>query len=131
MAFVVTAPIAAVGACMPEASRLRSAAAALAVACLVPCAYAAWQLHARESPFAATLATVGALACGAFAATTLLIPPIAELNTAADLFGIDINKRGLVAGEPAKMCARTADLPARRNNYLVLEPVSVCASFHS
>jgi UDP-N-acetylglucosamine--dolichyl-phosphate N-acetylglucosaminephosphotransferase len=67
--------------------------------------YAAWQLHSRQSPFAHTLSTVFALAVAAFAATMVLIPPIAELNKKAELFGIDINKRALLpAGrEPDKM----------------------------
>jgi hypothetical protein len=65
-------------------------------------------MQRAASPFAAPLLCVAALAAFAFAATAVLIPPIAELNKAADLFGIDINKRGLSADDdknPIKMYA--------------------------
>ena len=102
---LITAPLSLLASVLPAPARLRSPSALIAAVCLAPCVYAAWQLHTRESPFAHTLSTVFALAVAAFAATMVLIPPIAELNKKAELFGIDINKRALLpAGqEPDKM----------------------------
>lgn len=92
-----------------SSARLASPAVAIALVCLAPCIAALGSMQRAASPFAAPLLYVAALAAFAFAATAVLIPPIAELNKAADLFGIDINKRGLSADDdknPMKMYAR-------------------------
>ena len=91
-----------------SSARLASPALAIAAVCLAPCLVALGSMQRAASPFATPLLYVAALAACAFAATAVLIPPIAELNKAADLFGIDINKRGLNANDdknPIKMCA--------------------------
>ena len=103
-----------------SSSRLRTV---FLVACLLPSCVLFY--YHRNSVFGNALLTVLLVGVVSFVFTYNLIPPIADLNLRADLYGIDINKKGLRDTDdknPAKIPEAVGIVPA--TVYLI--SITVC-----
>ena len=90
----------------------------LVALCLSPSLLALTQL--TQSPYWLTLLPVAGVAVVAGVVTYWLIPPIAALNLAADLYGIDINKKGMnpeADKDPKKVPEAAGIVPVRSHAF--------------